>query len=225
MSKAVMLSIRPKWCNLIESGKKTIEVRKTRPKLDTPFKCYIYCTQDKHDSFICRGGDDLPFDVGNGMVIGEFVCTRIDRIQKRGINDNFDYCYLSLNVFGNDDIEIEITDIKKSCIKKDELNSYGSNANVLYAWHISDLVIYDQPKELCEFCKAGFETIEALDEGLCKYCLPTNYGELRCYSTPNGYVSCEGGYCCEAYQSYLDENFALTRPPQSWCYVEELEKI
>lgn len=44
MSKAVMLSIRPKWCEKIASGKKTVEVRKTRPKLDTPFKCYIYCT-------------------------------------------------------------------------------------------------------------------------------------------------------------------------------------
>ena len=45
MSKAVMLSIRPKWCEKIASGEKTIEVRKTRPKLDTPFKVYIYCTQ------------------------------------------------------------------------------------------------------------------------------------------------------------------------------------
>ena len=45
MSKAVMLSIRPKWCEKIASGEKTIEVRKTRPKLETPFKCYIYETQ------------------------------------------------------------------------------------------------------------------------------------------------------------------------------------
>lgn len=28
MSKAVMLSIRPKWCEKIASGEKTIEVRK-----------------------------------------------------------------------------------------------------------------------------------------------------------------------------------------------------
>lgn len=54
MSKAVMLSIRPKWCEKIVSGEKTIEVRKTRPKLDTPFKCYIYCTLPKypHEDFI-----------------------------------------------------------------------------------------------------------------------------------------------------------------------------
>ena len=41
MSKAVMISIRPKWCEKICSGEKTIEVRKTRPKLQPPFKCYI----------------------------------------------------------------------------------------------------------------------------------------------------------------------------------------
>ena len=40
--KAVLMSIRPKWCELIANGKKTIEVRKTRPKMETPFKCYIY---------------------------------------------------------------------------------------------------------------------------------------------------------------------------------------
>ena len=46
MSKAVLISIRPKWVEKIASGEKTIEVRKTRPKLDTPFRCYIYCTID-----------------------------------------------------------------------------------------------------------------------------------------------------------------------------------
>ena len=43
--KSVLISIQPKWCELIANGKKTVEVRKTRPKLETPFKCYIYCTQ------------------------------------------------------------------------------------------------------------------------------------------------------------------------------------
>lgn len=42
--KSVLIAIQPKWCELIASGKKTIEVRKTAPKLQTPFKCYIYCT-------------------------------------------------------------------------------------------------------------------------------------------------------------------------------------
>ncbi len=42
--KAVLISIAPKWCKLIMDGQKTVEIRKSRPKIDTPFKCYIYCT-------------------------------------------------------------------------------------------------------------------------------------------------------------------------------------
>ena len=41
MDKSVLISIRPKWCELIASGEKTIEVRKTRPKLETPFKGWV----------------------------------------------------------------------------------------------------------------------------------------------------------------------------------------
>lgn len=42
--KTVLISIQPKWCELILSGDKTLEIRKNKPKLITPFKCYIYCT-------------------------------------------------------------------------------------------------------------------------------------------------------------------------------------
>ena len=56
---AVLISIKPKWVNLILSGKKTVELRKTAPGMHTevevPFICYIY-------------------ECGTGMVVGEFVC-------------------------------------------------------------------------------------------------------------------------------------------------------
>ena len=72
MSKAVLISIRPKWCEKIANGNKTIEVRKTRPKMDTPFKCYIYCwcgavrTYRRH---LRRGigGNDETTDKRNGQ--------------------------------------------------------------------------------------------------------------------------------------------------------------
>lgn len=149
--KTVMLSIQPKWCELIAKGKKTVEIRKTKPKLATPFKCYIYCTQGM--PLWTSGIIGKMADKANEKVIGEFMCNEIDRIQKRGVGHNFDYCYLSLNKFGNDDIEIEITDVKKSCISKDELNIYGGKSHHLFAWHISDLVIYDELKNLSEFRK------------------------------------------------------------------------
>lgn len=62
--KAVLISIKPKWCDLIRRGRKTVEVRKTCPKLEVPFKVYIYETMD--------GGR------GSGLVFGEFVCTGFD---------------------------------------------------------------------------------------------------------------------------------------------------
>ena len=200
--KAVLMSIRPEWCELIESGKKTVEIRKTIPRkfvhdrfyggyLTEPFKVYIYETQG-YSVTPQVFEDGTTIFRGRGKVIGEFVCGRIDGISKRGINDNFDYCYLSLNEFGNDDIEVEIRDIQKSCISKDVLNSYGANSPCLFAWHISDLVIYDndKPKELNEF----------------KQCHKCPYGYEEC--TRHEY-SCNGAY-------------NVQNPPQSWCYVYEV---
>lgn len=62
--KSVLISIRPRWCELIASGRKTIEVRKTYPKLPTPFMCYIYCTMTHGYA-------------NGGKVIGEFACDLI----------------------------------------------------------------------------------------------------------------------------------------------------
>ena len=172
MSKAVLISIRPKWCEKIASGEKTIEVRKTRPKLDTPFRCYIYCTLQGCNEFfrVDLGGDVAKWNRGKwwdrkGKVIGEFTCERIYEIRKRGIPENFNYCYLSLNEWGNDDIEAEIKAVSASCVSKEELNTYGAKAPVLYCWHITDLKIYDTPRELGEFAglrmfKGGFELRE-----------------------------------------------------------------
>lgn len=85
--KAILMSIRPEWCDLIIRGQKTIEVRKTRPKLETPFRVYIYCTRTASKEF---NSDDRNWDVSakvhggwpgkRGRVIGEFTCNDIDRI-------------------------------------------------------------------------------------------------------------------------------------------------
>ena len=206
--KSVLISIQPKWCELIASGKKTIEVRKTRPKIDTPFKCYIYQTK-MHWVY------SLLQELGlyQGKVIGEFVCDRIDRIRKRGVHENYDYCYLSLNVFGNDDVAIEITDIENSCIPQEELNSYGFYSHCLYAWHISDLVIYDKPKELSEFITVDKEAIKQCEHRERVYQNPDYVNGAWLFG---GYVCNKGeiDWCCDCKRK------PLKRPPQSWCYVE-----
>lgn len=78
MSKAVLISIQPDWCKKILSGEKTVEVRKTRPKLETPFKVYIYCTKTAEGwlrTIPVQGWQRM-----DGFVIGEFTCYKIDTI-------------------------------------------------------------------------------------------------------------------------------------------------
>ena len=47
--KSVLMSIRPHWCDLIFRGEKTVEVRKSKPKLEYPvkFKVFVYDTTSK----------------------------------------------------------------------------------------------------------------------------------------------------------------------------------
>lgn len=166
MRKAVLISIKPEWCELIASRKKTVEVRKSIPKLDTPFKCYIYCTKstlsdqlwvlsknERKENFglsaVCANlNATAEICRGNGKVIGEFVC---DDITKFAIDPKFDN--LTLMSMAN-----------RSCLSKSQLEDYCSDY-WLYGWHISDLKIYDKPRELSEFkglrtTKFGYEPVE-----------------------------------------------------------------
>lgn len=202
--KSVLISIQPKWCEFIANGKKTVEVRKTKPKLDTPFKVYIYCTRNKRqwlrkvnnfirEIFITENRDVLGRTdkvksvIGgmttfvenggyNGKVIGEFVCNEITYLG----NVSTDPWY---SLLGNVHESHKQLVTKYACLTEEELLKYGGK----YAWHISNLVIYDKPRELSEFyvpVKDHWETYN-----------PSNYIN-GCWQKP------------------------LQRPPQSWCYVE-----
>ena len=185
MNKAVMISIRPKWCELIASGKKTIEVRKTAPKLSAPFKCYIYCTKENNDWNPNKNFwkmDSTGFNwLANGRIIGEFTCNNV-------------YTF-STRVYLGEEQEISDEEIvEKTCVSRPELRDYEGHRQRLFGWHISDLVIYDKPKEISEF-KRWNRTEE----------------NSPCTHTKWLYEPCETCKECN-----------LKRPPQSWCYVEEL---
>lgn len=143
MNKAVMLSIRPKWVEKIASGEKTIEVRKTRPKLDMPFKCHIYCTLQGCNEFFRADlrGDVAKWNRGKwadrkGKVIGEFICDAITRVNICG--------------FWDDSGKQLDNRLKDTCLTSEEFGNYLGE-NVGYGWHISNLKIYDTPRELSEF--------------------------------------------------------------------------
>lgn len=178
MSKAVMLSIRPKWCEKIARGEKTIEVRKTRPKLETPFKCYIYCTLPKypHEDFIATDYPRPQF-YGGGKVIGEFTCDQI----------------FPINVFDNGSIQNWLFEhMERSCLTYEELAGYIGNGKTGYGWHISDLRIYDTPRDLGEFQRA---------------------------TDPCDSCHAEYTWECTDCKKWGGD---IKRPPQSWCYVEEM---
>ena len=149
MSKAVMISIRPRWCELIANGEKTIEVRKTRPKLETPFKCYIYCTEPRfeHEDFFALVGKQGFY--GGRKVIGEFVCDRIDRLARIGYTGIGGEPVYKLADYDNLGHPIEPL-LKDACLRENELETY-LQGRVGLGWHISDLKIYDKPRELSEF--------------------------------------------------------------------------
>lgn len=137
MAKAVLLSIRHEWVAKISGGVKTAEVRKNRPKLEPPFKCYIYCTmpntKDPHKLLEIHGTDG-KIRRGNGKVVGEFICDKIT-IHIPGYKDHVP-AYWDL--------------VDGSCLTTEELMDYGK-WNTLYGWRISELKIYDVPKPLSAF--------------------------------------------------------------------------
>ena len=190
--KSVLISIQPKWCELIALGKKTVEVRKTKPKLETPFKVYIYCTEKDYDKIFCV--DKFMHKVflnGNGKhkVIGEFVCDEI----------------FPIRVFENGTIQDYVChSMTRSCVPYDDIVNYIGNGCSGYGWHISDLVIYDEPKELSEFFHyCG-------DNPKCDGCEAHYFSNTECGKED---------YCC----SIIEGCKPLKRPPQSWCYVEKGE--
>lgn len=155
MSKAAMLSIQPRWCELIANGEKTMEVRRARPKLEKPFKCYIYCTKPRfeHEDFFALVGKQNFY--GGGKVIGEFVCDGtvwLARVgfTKRGRGPEY-------RIANNGDWKSPIGRLlEEACLTEEELYVYlGGNPG--FGWHISDLKIYDKPKEISEFKKHSRE--------------------------------------------------------------------
>ena len=171
--KSLLVSIQPKRCEKIAKCEETIEVQKTRPKEETPFKCYIYCTIGNG----VKGDYLVPTGIQCGKVIGDFVCDKVYSIKNQGSR------------FSVADEEESVTNeiARQSCLDYDDMVRYLGNKDG-YAWHISDLHIYDKPKELSEF-KMGCKGCKERDTYHCKF---------HCYGER-----------------------PLTRPPQSWQYVEE----
>lgn len=192
--KAVLMSIKPNWCKLIWSGMKTVEVRKIRPKLETPFKVYIYCTGAGTwwQRFPKTGLQKME-----EHVIGTFVCDKIDRMAHVGVMGSNEPVKLCIET---PDLQYEYADelLQAACLTEAQAEKYLKGGDG-YGWHISDLKIYNQPKDVMCFHRAVEE-----NELWCKKCAIGKKKDVHC------------AFC------YGLDGLRLRRPPQSWCYVEEL---
>lgn len=182
---AVLISIRPRWCEKIFDGSKTIELRKTAPK-KTPFKAYVYETR----GFERVGNDTLNCVIGGngrGAVIGEFVCLDVDTYTKVGTGRG-DMDYLRLDK----DWYTHPIDYSALCLSKEELEAYGSG-KLLYGWHITKAVRYDEPRPLTNFHRPCPNSL---------YCESCALYQVRAHAC--------GNYALQ-----------IERPPQSWMYAED----
>jgi len=192
--KAVLISIRPEWCEKIANGEKTIEVRKSRPKLEPPFKCYIYQTKKPVSVSFSGTGPHISeydktywYNEGSGKVIGEFVCDGI-------------YAVLAHpSIFAGHPLFFAQA-IQDACLTEEEVEVYSGGKDVC-GWHISDLVIYDKPKDLSEFWRP---------------CPERNELGPNCWD-------CENRCGDDEVDCNTSGKLYLSRPPQSWCYVEDLD--
>ena len=148
--KAVMKSVSPRICEKVANGDCTILVSKTAPKCKEPFKCYIYCTRIT-DKKHCRDEFDVGIWKGNEHVIGEFVCDKVFLLHPYtydGGNADRERRKL-IQTFEGSSRENEI--LAATCLTQDEMFDYIGAGNYGYGWHISDLKIYGNLKELSEF--------------------------------------------------------------------------
>lgn len=194
MSKAILTSINPESCKLIVSGEKTFDIRKLKPQLELPFKCYIYCTLSRklnHDNehvikspiYIKNGilkydSDDIDsWELGNGKIIGEYICDRIETLFNTDDSSQYKNNVLLTEFLKNTSTTFE------------EFQYYvgtrTGKKSIVHGWHISNLKIYDKPKEFDYFRKP-----------------------VDCHRGKDHY-DCVGCWDCE-----------IKRPPQSWCYIE-----
>ena len=194
--KAVLISIRPKWCEKIPAVKRPL--KSERPSRNWKHRLSAMSTAQRK----WRGYDtlwvlDAPSrekysftavsaylerpegaSEGNRKVIGEFTCDAITRVNLCG--------------FWDDSGKQLDNRLKETCLTSKEFCDYLGE-KVGYGWHISNLKIYDTPRELDDFRR------ECKNDWWCESC--------AMYSVHNG--TCGNG------------SLQIRRPPQSWCYVEE----
>ena len=197
---SIIMSIRPEWSVKEMNGIKTEEIRKNLGKLKPPFKVYAYVTKGKpylyeYDGFhltptrswseLHDNGDREWFNIEefgelNGKVCFEFVCDQVSDLRTVHV------------------VNLEAL----SCLTREELQAYYDKGRKgAYSLHISELKVYDRPKELGEFHKVGFN--EAMKNWEWDRLSPPDEKSIL--------IPCPA------------PRYEIKKSPQSWQFVEELK--
>lgn len=228
--KSIIQKLTPKDCEAIVLGKQNVILSRVTTKLEYPFTVYIYCAKDKYQLY--GDGQNVVADhfsllnekaqkgfektsklsLWNGKIIGEYTCNEIH---------DFPFTDISSAIANRKAVKLPLTDeiLLNSGISWEQAYKFSSGLQKdIYGWHVTNLIIYDQPKELNQFMIIDKDKLKA-----CPY-------RRRIYTNPdytNG-VLLPGGYVCEKEaeldfcRGCADIYTPLINPPRNWCYVEGL---
>ena len=216
--KAILMSIHPKWCEKIFDKEKTFEVRKTAPKLETPFKVYVYCTKErmtrvpsmyaylhKNEPRACAeyGTIETWGEIGDVIANPHLASKHVSFGMHGKVIGSF-VCDWITEITPHCDIGGHVNSyvhgypaiLGDDCLSFNQLKAYLGNKKG-YDWDITEPKLFDKPRKLSEFrtpfaCETGKE------------------------------IGCWNDYCKNHnFDCVRRVNKRITRPPQSWCYVEE----
>lgn len=182
-------------------------------------------TSEKHGQLrFRRNPDDMKITVQpddyeymaytcRGKVIGEFVCDKIDWIARCGTrNDD-----IRLRIVGERLYTMDIFNgyLNQCQLSRPEIAEYAKCSDI-YGWHISDLMIYDKPKELREFSIMDKDAIKKCNNRI-------RAGQPETVTKHGGWIQGSFGCLKSGIPEWCENCLTkpLTRPPQSWCYVEQ----
>lgn len=156
----ILITLPPEQVANILNGKQTIIIQKTAPKCELPIEACIYCAKDTSGGLLVKNTstDTIGFAKGkavlkddltrfsyiqlfNGKVVAKFTLKKVEEILALPTEIGCSYQTVTL--------PFKFL-MQKSCVNSEGFNHYLKCKNG-YAWHISDLQIFDKPKEIIEF--------------------------------------------------------------------------
>lgn len=213
--KSILMSIRPEWCAKIFNGEKTIEVRKTRPLIDMPFKVYVYCTKQKLTKTTCMHSYLHKNEPKACKKYGEI--TTWCSIGDVHVNSNTPWSFRAYGMHGkvigsfvcdkvykivpdgeyySNGYDIDDDMLSETCLGRGYLTGYGLGYT-LYGWHITEPQLFEKPRDITEFAIFGKCADECSEYDFCARDIAEDRVACKCF-----------------------KRTFLKRPPRSWCYVE-----